>query len=95
MRTSLHTFMVNDAFYHHVLELDNDSTYLLDDSGNVIFSVNSSGELTNRRNEIIGRFSIDNNQWSLLTGDIRLETGESEIVKAEVKIFEWAMTLVA
>jgi len=97
-RTVLHVIEVNGKVFTHELSLDNDSTYIIDEDGLIVFEVSSLGTMSNGDIKTFGSFYLDpHGKWffSLLNGgynaETKIVTDQQDLLKAEIAIFEFLL----
>jgi hypothetical protein len=92
-KISLNQMILNKKSYVHFIDTEDDST-VLEEYGEVLFKVNSDAVLFDRAGSL-GKFRTDtNNLWffECLSGVI-IETGNKDLIKAEMKVFKHLLEL--
>lgn len=87
----LYSFTVNDVVYYHSIDTENDATYLKDWNGSLLYTVNSDADLSDKIGLRIGSFRTDTNGlWYFRFGssNTTIQTGEKDLIKAELKVFK-------
>jgi len=92
--THLDSFRVGDKHYSHVIDTKNDSTYIIDEDNNILFTVNSDAYAYDADGERIGKFhyvgTATSNNWRFVdTTNTELKYFPTwDLIKSETQFFK-------
>lgn len=89
----LNTPRINGKRYEHYIHTGDDSTFLVACASRDtrLFSVTNDARVLDHTSHEIGTFHLDNNHlwyFESTTGDFKFESGNKNLIKAEVKLFK-------
>lgn len=93
INTYLSGFRIDDAYYQHYINLEDDTAFIINDGYEILFEVDHLG-YCKLNNADIGKFNFCKDQddiWEFTFNDNTQEnivTGSSDLLKAEVIIFK-------
>lgn len=86
--TYLSHFIINHHLFEHQFTASNDSTRLVNDDGDLLYTVNNNAKMFDANDNHIGSFYTDKNSlWEFHVGPFVIKTGNKDLLKAEMKVF--------
>ena len=96
----LNYIRIGEKHFTHDIDLNNDSTYLKDEDGNILFEVTSSCVMTNGSEKRYGTFHMDtNNKWFFAPGDggyhskLKMTINSNDLIETEKHVFTFMLNV--